>query len=268
MQAARILTAPPLPVAGDAWALFLDVDGTLLPFRERPEQVTVPPPLQSLLGALYQALDGAMALVSGRPIEELQQLFGAPPWPLAGLHGLELKLPDGRVRQTPVKPESIKQLRHSAMLVAEELPGVRLEDKGIAVALHCRAAPSHYDALLIACEQAVQNLPGFELQPGNLVVEIKPAAMKKGHAVQSLMEVPPFLGRRPVYLGDDLTDEHAFATVNLENGITTRVGTREPTLAQFALRDPVDVLSWLSRLLDAIVQGDPLYARHPTGRPH
>ena len=268
MQAPRLLTAPPLPVAGDAWALFLDVDGTLLAFQERPEQVQVPPALKSLLEALYQRLDGAMALVSGRPVEELQALFGEPAWPLAGLHGLQLKLPDGRLRQTPVKPESIRQLRHSARRLADDLPGVRLEDKEIAVALHCRAAPARYEALLAACEQAVQALPGFELQPGNLVVEIKPSAMKKGHAVQSLMEVHPFLGRRPVYLGDDLTDEHAFATVNLENGITTRVGIREPTLAQFALRDPVDVQAWLSRLLDVMVQGDPLYARHPTGRPH
>lgn len=268
MQASRLLTAPPLPVAGDAWALFLDVDGTLLPFRERPELVTVPAELGALLHALHQALDGALALVSGRPIEELQSLFEHPPWPLAGLHGLQLKLPDGRVRQTPVRPESIRQLRHSARHLAEDLPGVRLEDKGIAVALHCRAAPAQYEALLSGCSQVVQALPGFELQPGQMVVEIKPAAMKKGHAVQSLMEVHPFLGRRPVYLGDDLTDEHAFATVNLENGITTRVGSREPTLAQFALRDPVDVQAWLSRLLDAIVQGDPLYVRHPTGRPH
>ncbi len=268
MQAPRLLTAPPLPVAGDVWGLFLDVDGTLLAFQERPDQVRVPAQLKSLLDALYQAMDGAMALVSGRPVDELQALFDHPPWPMAGLHGLQLKLPDGRLRQTPVKPESIRQLRHSARLLAEDLPGVRLEDKGIAVALHCRAAPSRYEDLLAACEKAVQALPGFELQPGNLVVEIKPSAMKKGHAVQGLMEVHPFIGRRPIYLGDDLTDEHAFATVNLENGITTRVGIREPTLAQFALRDPDDVQSWLHRLLDAIVQGDPLYARHPSGRPH
>lgn len=267
MSSAKPLPAPPLPTADEQWALFLDVDGSLIEFADRPEQVQVPSALRQRLHRLREQLGGALALVSGRNISDLDSLFGAPDWPKAGLHGLELLTPDGQRRDGQVDPREQHKLRREAAALVEHLPGVRLEDKGLAIALHARGAEHQWEALNEATEALIGSLPGFELQPGNLVVEIKPANMDKGRAVAELLALPPFLGRTPVYLGDDLTDEHAFATVNLENGISVRVGEREPSLAQFTLPTPAAVHAWLSRLSDVLEEGAALHAHRTGDRP-
>ncbi|KRE88717.1 trehalose phosphatase [Frateuria sp. Soil773] len=260
------LAAPPLPTAADRWALFLDVDGCLLEFADDPQAVEVEPDLCRLLESLHGALDGALALVSGRGVDELDRLFGAPPWAMAGLHGFELRFADGRHREIAAEPAHEARMRREVQALAARFDGVQLEDKHAAIALHCRRAPWQLPALQRAAAALAAGLPGYELQPGHLVVEFKPAGMDKGRAVAELLQQPPFSGRAPVYLGDDLTDEHAFATANLEGGISVRVGQREPTLAQFTLPGPAAVQAWLSRVFDALPHGVPSHATSVGGQ--
>lgn len=249
------LPAPPLPDA--RCALFLDVDGCLLDFNDDPRAVTVSPALRILLQRLHEALDGALALVSGRGVAELDRLFGAPAWALAGLHGFELRYADGRHREIAADPAAEQHMRAKVAALADRLDQVQLEDKQQAMALHCRRAPAQLPALRKAAEALIDQLPGYELQPGNLVMEFKPAGMDKGQAVAELLRTPPFAGRRPVYLGDDLTDEHGFAVANDHQGLSIRVGSREPTVARFTLPSPGAVHTWLARVLEALAMPDP-----------
>ncbi len=255
MSAQPPLPAPPLPGAEERWALFLDVDGTLLDFADQPDQVCVDTPLRSLLDELSTTLDGALALVSGRSLDDLDDLFGNPSWALVGLHGLEQRGTDGRYRGVHIGAARRSLVRDIASTVAAGLPGVTMEDKGVAVALHCRTAPGQFPALRQSVEALLPRLPGYEMQQGNLVIELKPEGMDKGKAVANLLSGWPFNGRLPVYVGDDLTDEHGFATANLESGLSIRVGMREPSLARFSLPEPAATRIWLSRVLYALKHG-------------
>lgn len=268
------LPAPPLPRPDQHWALFLDVDGCLLDFADDPAAVSVQPVLRALLQALHAGLDGALALVSGRRVDDLDRLFGAPPWALAGLHGYELRHSDGRHREISVAPADQARMRAAVQALAAQLDGVQLEDKRYAMALHCRRAPGRLPALREAAAAVAATLPGYELQPGNLVMEFKPAGMDKGRVVEELMRQPPFAGRTPVYLGDDLTDEHAFDAVNRAGGVSVRVGSREPSHARFTLPSPAAVHAWLDRVRDALGDATPdltkgvsIDANHGGGQP-
>lgn len=255
MPAPLPLPAPPLPGVDDRWALFLDVDGTLLDFSDRPDQVCVDSRLRELVEDLYGALDGALALVSGRSLDDLDDLFGHPPWAMAGLHGLELRCADGRYRGVHIGASRRSLVRDIANTVAAGLPGVLMEDKGMAVALHCRTSPQQFERLREQVQRVLPSLAGYEMQPGNMVIELKPEGMDKGSAVATLMSAWPFRGRQPVYVGDDLTDEHGFATANLESGLSIRVGSREPSLARYSLPEPAAARAWLFRVLHALKHG-------------
>jgi trehalose 6-phosphate phosphatase len=263
MPASTPLPAPPLPVPHEAWALFLDVDGSLIDFADRPERVHVSKTLIGLLSQLHAALGGALALVSGRPIEDLRHLFGAPPWAMAGVHGLQLRHADGARRDIELDHAEQQRLRRATHSLAARVPQIMVEDKGIAVALHDHSGDPGMRALREASEALLDELPDYELQLGHRVIEIKPAGMDKGQAVTELLARPPFQGRMPVYVGDDFTDEHGFATANLENGISIRVGQREPSLAQYTLSGPTAVQAWLARVLYAL--GATLDDQHPGG---
>jgi trehalose 6-phosphate phosphatase len=263
MPASTPLPAPPLPVPHEAWALFLDVDGSLIDFADRPERVHVSKTLIGLLSQLHAALGGALALVSGRPIEDLRHLFGAPPWAMAGVHGLQLRHADGARRDIELDHAEQQRLRRATHSLAAQVPQIMVEDKGIAVALHDHSGDPGMLALREASEALLIELPDYELQLGHRVIEIKPAGMDKGQAVAELLARPPFQGRMPVYVGDDFTDEHGFATANLENGISIRVGQREPSLAQYTLSGPAAVQAWLARVLYAL--GVTLDDQHPGG---
>lgn len=261
------LPPPPLPDVSARWAIFLDVDGTLLDFADDPLDVQPGASLLTLLHALYRVLDGALALVSGRELADLDRLFAASHWAAAGLHGLQLRHADGSSRDFAVAPAQHAHLHAVARTLAARFDGVQVEDKHAAVALHCRRAPAQLPALQQAATAVMAQLPGYELQPGNLVLEFKPTGMDKGRAVMELLQHAPFADRRPVYLGDDLTDEHAFASVNSRRGLSVRVGMREPSLAEFTLPGPAAAEAWLIRVLDALTHGAPTHARLPQGDP-
>lgn len=249
------LPAPPLPAPMARWALFLDVDGSLLDLADDPCPVKVGASLLSVLHALHHALDGALALVSSHELDDLDRVFGRTRWAAAGLHGLQLRHADGSFRRLDMPATQQAHMHDATRALAARFDGVQLEDKRAAVALHCRRNPAQLSDLHDAALALLPQLPGYELQPGNQVLEFRPKGMDKGRAMIELLGRGPFVGRTPVYLGDDLTDEQAFASTNRRRGLSVSVGAREPTLAYFALPDPVAAEAWLTRVLDALTQG-------------
>jgi len=236
---------PPPPLLDDACALFLDVDGTLLEFEIVPDLVRLPLGALDVIGLLSDRLGGALALVSGRPLAELDRLFSPQQFPAAGLHGQQFR---GVVNPQPVRSgDALSALRHEAGLLAERHPGVLVEDKGANLALHWRAAPHAAASVTQLAESHLSRLPGYRLQPGNHVIELVPADVDKGRAMHTLMHEAPFAGRIPVFVGDDLTDEFGFAAANAAGGWSIQVGEREPTQAQYRLDDPTAVHAWLQR---------------------
>ncbi len=241
----RARTRPRPPPPADDWALFLDVDGCLLDLAEAPDEVRVPPRLPAVLDALAQRLDGALALVSGRPLAGLDRLFAPLRLAGAGLHGLERR--NGAAASPPLeKPPALDAVHAAARGVAAGFPGALVEDKGVALGLHWRRAPEAMDALRRFAEAALPRLPGYRLQHGHQVVELRPAAGDKGSAIEAMLDEPPFRGRVPVFAGDDITDESGFAVVNARDGISVLVGDREPSAAHFGLRSPRAVRRWLA----------------------
>lgn len=241
------LPAPP-PIARD-WAMFLDVDGCLLDFADHPENVEVPHGLCGSLERVRSALGGALALVSGRSLAQLDAIFPDVTFAAAGLHGLELRdsfgrvaLPDG----APVALEALARVREAAEQVARMHDGARVEDKGVALALHWRSAPHACSALQAIAASSIGHLPGYRLQHGNCVVELRPDGRHKGSAIERLMQHAPFAGRRPAYAGDDFTDEDGFAMANALGGLSVIVGERRPTSAHYAMADTNGMRAWLA----------------------
>ena len=234
---------PPPPSLDDACALFLDVDGTLLEFELRPELVRLQAGALETLGSISDRLGGALALVSGRPLAELDRLFSPREFPAAGLHGQQFR---GVVAPQPVRSgDALSALRLEAALLAERHPGVLVEDKGANLALHWRAAPDAASMVGQLAEKHMPHLQDYRLQPGDHVLELLPADVDKGRALHTLMTEAPFKGRTPVFVGDDLTDEFGFAAANAAGGWSVVVGTREPSHAQYRLPDPNAVHAWL-----------------------
>lgn len=238
------LSAPLAPAPTCEWALFLDVDGTLLDFAPTPDAVEVPPSLIDVLTRLHTQLQGALALISGRSIATLDQLFEPLRLPCAGLHGIERRDDRGRLHRMAVDEAVLVRLHSAIRELAITFPDVRIEDKLYAVALHYSENEAR-QAELRVCAESIARDTGFELQPGRLVFELKPPSVNKGDALTAFLTEAPFAGRLPVFLGDDLTDEHALDVARKCGGMAIQVGTRLSGAAQFALTDPAAVQRWL-----------------------
>lgn len=207
--------------------LFLDVDGTLLEIGPAPDEVVVDLAAVKILHAARAALAGAVALISGRSLAQLDALFGERCQPAAGLHGLERRDATGRLHLHPAErlPE---RLLDELGEIAERHPGVLIEDKGRAVALHYRHAASLQGLLEREVASLARRHGGDELevQPGAYVLELKPSGITKAHAIEAFMREPPFAGRTPLFAGDDLTDLHGFDAVERLGGVSIAVGPR------------------------------------------
>ncbi|CAH6258149.1 trehalose-phosphatase [Pantoea agglomerans] len=230
------------------YAFFFDVDGTLAAIQSRPEAVFIPEQVIAQLQQLSALSQGALALVSGRPIEQLDAL--AAPWygPAAGVHGAERRDAEGNLQRISLPVEVEQSLRTELQDAMASWPGTQLEVKGMAFALHYRQAMQHEQDVMRLAEQSVKRFPGLALQPGKCVVEIKPAGIDKGAAISDFMEQPPFAGRTPVFIGDDLTDEKGFLAVNARQGVSIKVGEGS-TQAHYRLHDVDAVYGWLERTL-------------------
>lgn len=246
-------SATPVPPWPGRPALFLDVDGTLLEIAAHPSLVAPSARLRALLPLLPAATANAVALISGRRIEELDRILSPHGFIAAGVHGLQRRGHDGSITScaTTSSLEGVAQALEP--LVAEE-PGLWIEDKGMALALHYRARPD-LEAVIHAQVGALQpTLPSdLEILLGHYVVEFKPCVANKGDAINAFMREAPFAGRTPVFLGDDVTDEAGFDTVNALGGVSVKVGPGA-TAAHWRLADVDAVMSWLERnvgMLDA-----------------
>ena len=242
------LAPPPLPAPGQRWAAFLDLDGTLVDFERDPDAVRVAPETIAALKRLHAVLDGAFAIVSGRPLEQLDRVFGDFRPPGAGKHGHEWRSGD-HIDTTVTPPsETLDAARAAANALAAALPGVRVEDKGTTFALHYRDSPQHHAAVVAGVERIVSNVEHWVVQHGDHVVELLPPGADKGRALARLMTLAPFAGRTPVAIGDDFTDEHMFEAATRLGGFGVVVGPRRPTSARYALDGPTAVHEWIERV--------------------
>jgi trehalose 6-phosphate phosphatase len=235
---------PALPAPALDWCLFLDIDGTLIELNDTPSRTDADPEIKPLLRAVAERLGGALALVSGRTISSLDGLFAPLKLPAAGLHGVERRKASGAIHGASFVDAQLDRARAAIKNLIEAHPGTLLEDKGRIIAVHFRMAPQHEAAIVKAMIDIAKPLgSNYHIQNGNMVLEIKPRGFSKATAIEAFMKEPPFSGRRPVFVGDDLTDQDGFAVVEARDGISIGVGDR--VRGQFRLNDVAAVRDWL-----------------------
>ena len=239
-----------LPPARPDWAFFLDIDGTLLDIAPTPKSVHTARADYKLIAALYEKTDGALALVSGRSLAMIDELFAPLQLPAAGQHGVERRDARGRVHRPPFPQEALQRAADPIRSFAERHEGLVFEHKGYSMALHYRLAP-HLAAAAHAVVRAAARALGktVEVQSGKMVAELKPAGHDKGKAIEAFMHEKPFAGRIPVFLGDDLTDEHGFRVVERLGGHSVKIGSG-PTDARWRLANPAAARAWLREWLE------------------
>lgn len=238
---------PPVLDLGDA--LFLDLDGTLAPIAPRPDDVPFDPRLAKLMARLEDAMDGAVAVISGRPVEDIRRILGGAPLAIGAVHGLVRHLPGGRIVAAAPCPQ-LAEARESLRALTEAWPGLLLEDKGLGVALHFRQAPEA-EAAVKAATASVAARWNLVRQDGAMVCELRAPGGGKGEALAAFLRERPFVGRRPVMVGDDLTDEHGFAAAISGGGYGVLVGPPRASAARYRLEDAEAVIAWLSAGLAA-----------------
>jgi trehalose 6-phosphate phosphatase len=233
-------------IRGNGLALFLDVDGTLLEIAATPDRVRVPASLRNTLQLTYVREQGALALLSGRSLAELDQLFAPHVFPASGKHGLEVRLPSGQVIRPDIDSSLLDRARLWLKMLQREHRGLLLEDKGAALAMHFRLAPR----LQLEVERVMTELAGelgdeFVLRPGKCVLELMPRRFDTRSALELFMRQREFAGRTPVFVGDDPADESGFKAVNEMGGHSVRVGNLEETAARYRFSSVSTVVAWL-----------------------
>ena len=229
-------------------AVLLDVDGTILDLAPTPLEVVVPPELTVALERLSKRTGGALAFASGRPLAELDLFFQPLKLPAIAGHGAELRLADGTVRRatTFLDPELVAELAS----IADDQPGVLIEDKKYSIAVHYRQVPhlghAVRDEVSAICARFTSSL--VEILPGKSVIEVKQPSFNKGTAVRELMQHAPFRGRRPIFIGDDVTDEAAFEVLPEFNGVGFSVGREVQGIAGM-FETPTDVRRWIAEVV-------------------
>jgi trehalose 6-phosphate phosphatase len=244
---------PTLPQPCSDWALFLDIDGTLIDIAPTPDAVVVPPDLRDLLRSLEPLLGDAVALVSGRRLADIDRLFAPLTVAAAGQHGAEIRLPDGTIHVFDAAAHKLAPLLPKVTSFAQARPGILVENKGVTIALHCRQVPQYQSELgRFLDDLTAGEADGLETIHGNRVFEIKPRSLSKRTAVEHFMRAAPFAGRLPVFIGDDRTDEDGFAAVQAQNGYAIRVGLDGQSLATGRLASPRETRAFLSHVVEIL----------------
>ena len=234
-----------MTLAVTGFAYFLDIDGTLVDHADVPSAVTLHPALPGLVEALYEKSGGAIALITGRSIADADQLFPKRRLPIAGQHGHERRSANGLLTQHSLSSRALNPARSALGAVVERHPQLLLEDKGLSLALHYRRAPQLASVAHRAMQRMQTSLGNqYCVHRGKRVVELAPAGRDKGLAIRAFMREAPFRGRPPVFIGDDVTDEHGFAMVNRLRGLSIKVGAGL-TVAAWRLPSVSAVLAWL-----------------------
>jgi len=243
----------PLPsfLSPSETAFFFDFDGTLVELAPTPDGIIVPPAVIDTLARLRRLTHGAVAVVSGRGIDSIDGFLGLPDLPIAGLHGAERRDASGDTVRLGFNDERLLRMERVLADLVNAHPGTLLEIKGAALALHYRNAPLAETVAREATERLVaQHADAYVLQPGKMVYEIKPKNVDKGRALAAFLDEPPFAGRTPVFAGDDLTDEKAFAIVNERGGLSIKVGAGE-TSARARIDSVGAFVGWLGDIIAA-----------------
>ncbi len=230
-------------------AILLDIDGTILDIAPAPQEVWVPPTLRHTLGRLQELTGGALALVSGRKLDDIDLMFAPLQLAAIGGHGAELRPVPGTKPQIRVGSLS-GELKRMLAALSVLGPGILAEDKGYSLALHYRLAPDLGPALRAAVADICAQMPPgtVDILQGKAVVEIKPAGISKALAVRELMNYPPFTDRHPIFIGDDTTDEPVFSVIPNFGGLGFSVGRIVPGVDGH-FDKPEDVRSWLARIV-------------------
>ena len=231
-------------------AILLDIDGTLLDLMPTPREVWVPPGLRETLNGLLRKTSGALALVSGRSLNDIDLIFAPEEYPAVGGHGAEMRLSTDGEAVASHAPPMDKELKKRLAAIAALSPGILLEDKGYSLALHYRLAPHAEKAIYAAVSLIRADLPNapIEVLPGKCVCEIKHSGFTKATGVRELMTHTPFRGRKPLFIGDDVTDESVFAIMPDFDGVAFSVGRRVRGVDGH-FDAPEDVREFLSKLL-------------------
>jgi trehalose 6-phosphate phosphatase len=239
-----------MPPYAANWAFFLDIDGTLLDIEGHPDHVRIGRAELDLVDGLHRATGGALALVSGRPLAGIDVLFDPLKLPIAGQHGAERRDGDGRRHRHQFPVEALHRAATPVRKFVARNEGLIYEDKGASVALHYRLAPQLEAAARRVVENAVKSAGGaVEMQVGKMVFELKPAGCDKGKAIEQFLSDAPFVGRTPVFLGDDVTDEFGFRVVNRLKGHSIKIGAGT-TDARWRLANPAAAKAWLGAWID------------------
>ena len=247
MDGGTNLTTPP-SVSVAEHALFLDVDGTLLDIADTPDAVAASAELCAVLKRLEPRLSGALALVSGRPIADIDAIFTPLRLPVAGLHGLERRDAGAHVHHAR-SDGGLDDIKATLQTFVQDHDGALLEDKRVSLALHYRQAPgAEADARELA-QSLIAERDDLHMLAGKMVFEIKPVHVDKGVAIDRFMEEPPFAGRIPIFVGDDVTDEDGFSAVNARDGVSIRVGPRTQTNARHRIVNVRSVIEWLANIM-------------------
>ncbi|EIF30281.1 trehalose-phosphatase [Burkholderia sp. Ch1-1] len=247
----QLMQALPAVLSPGETAFFFDFDGTLVELASTPDGVLVQPRVIDLLNELRNLTNGAVAVVSGRGIDSIDGFLGMPDLPIAGLHGAERRDANGDTQRIGFHDERLLRMEQVLAQVVNENPGMLLEIKGAAVALHYRNAPDREPVAREATGRLVADYAGsYVLQPGKMVYEIKPKDVDKGRALRAFLDEPPFVGRQPIFAGDDLTDEKGFAVVNERGGLSIKVGPGE-TMARTRIDSVPALLDWLASIVAA-----------------
>jgi trehalose 6-phosphate phosphatase len=231
------------------YAFFFDIDGTLVDIADTPDRILADPWLLDIMRQMHLVTGGALALISGRPIAEVDRLFAPMRLPIAGQHGAERRDAIGEMHHHPHCKQQLDDLRRCILEWAVEVPDLLVEDKGMSVAVHYRQAPrlaEEVQRMLGGCLARYGD--AFRLQEGKMVLELKPAGKDKGTAIIEFMNEVPFHGRIPVFVGDDATDEHGFTAVNNLGGYSVKVGPG-PSAARWRIPNVTAVRIWLEEML-------------------
>lgn len=239
-----------VPLLTSRHALFLDFDGTLADIAAQPDAVHVQPEVAPTLRSLHQHLNGALAIVTGRTAAVIDSFLAPLRLPLASEHGAWYRLDEGgsanaaTMAAAPVSAPDLAPVLAALRPLLARHPALLLETKPTSLALHYRQAPQLEAWCRNTLAQLLPLAPGTELMQGRCVLEIKPAWASKGRAIGDFMRHAPFAGRQPIFVGDDVTDETGFATVQELGGLGVKVGAG-PTLALVRLASPAQVRAWL-----------------------
>lgn len=246
MKAEAEIEGLPLPAPDRRWALFFDLDGTLVDLAPQPDMVVMPETLIDLLQSVQHELHGALAVISGRPLGQLDALLA--PWrpSAAGEHGAQCRLPSGVMAPPPGLPTVPAAWRRAADALASEIDGIVVEQKEMGIAVHYRQAPDRETMVHHVLQRMVAERPReFMAMPGLMLVEIRPRAVDKGWAMERLMHEKPFAGRIPVFVGDDVTDEDGFRAAEARGGYGLHVHRYFP-------RGVAQVHEWLLDVLKVL----------------